>query len=412
MPRPLLAAALGLLFSLTTIVARAGDWPQFLGPNRNGVATETGLIDEFPSTGPKVVWRMPGGVGMSGLAIVGDTVCTLVQKEGQQFVVALNTANGKTRWQTAIASAYENSMGDGPRATPCIADGQVFVYTGEGMLAALDLKSGEVLWQHHPVQDLGGQPAEYGMACSPLVAGAQVVVIVGAPQATVAAYDRKSGKLAWKSGQEDTAGYSSPALFPLNGKPQLVVYNGKAATGIEPQGGKLLWRFPYETDYDCNIATPLAVDQGVLISSGENHGSTLLKISPAGQVTEQWTSQGTASVLRNEWQTSILIDGYLYGFDNSGSAGPITNFTCVQAATGKQQWLQRRFGKGNLIAADGKLWLTTMAGELVLIQPSPEKFQEVSRAQVMQTTRQAPAIANGHLYVRDGADVICFDLRK
>lgn len=401
-----------LLICMLCPIGVADDWPQFLGPTRDGISSETGLIDSFPESGPKQLWRVPGGVGMSGIAIVDATACTLVQKEDQQFVIALNADSGEQLWQTPIASAYMNPMGDGPRATPSIAEGRVFAYSGEGILVALDLKSGKILWQKHPVKDFSGKPAEYGMACSPVVAGDNVIVTVGARTATLAAYDVASGKLAWKLGTDDTAGYSSPALRTLGGQQQLVAYTGKSVVGCRPNSGDLLWRYPYETDYDCNIATPLAVNDTVFISSGENHGCALLKPNSAGQVDVLWESHDAQSVLRNEWQTSILIDGFLYGFDNVGSAGPVTNFACVEVATGKQMWLQRRFGKGNLIAADGKLWLTTMAGELVLLKPSPQEFIEMSRAQVMQTTRQAPALANGRLFVRDGAEIICFDVRR
>jgi outer membrane protein assembly factor BamB len=129
-----------------------------------------------------------------------------------------------------------------------------------------------------------------------------------------------------------------------------------------------------------------------------------------GTIGESWTSFGGQSVLRNEWQTSILIDGYLYGFDNIGSAGPVTNLTCIDAQTGEQVWLERRFGKGNLIAADGKLWMTNMDGELIIVRASPEGFEELSRATVLDQTRQAPALADGKLYVRDDAVIMCIDV--
>jgi outer membrane protein assembly factor BamB len=264
------------------------------------------------------------------------------------------------------------------------------------------------------VKELKGKEADYGMACSPLVVGENVIVIAGAPNAAVAAYNAQSGKLAWTAG-DDPAGYSSPTLLKVGGQEQVVAYTGASAIGLTPQGGSLLWRFPYETDFNCNIATPLAVDGKVFISSGENHGSALLSLKPAGQtfdVEEAWTSQGPQSVMRNEWQTSIFLDGHLYGFDNVGSAGPVTHLTCVNAATGKRVWQQARFGKGNLIAADGKLFCSTMKGELVVVRATPEKYDELGRATVIGTTRQAPALANGLLYLRDDKEIVCLDVRK
>jgi outer membrane protein assembly factor BamB len=305
-------------------------------------------------------------------------------------------------------------MGNGPRATPTIAGDQAFTFTGEGILAAVNLADGKLQWSHNVVAELKGKPADYGMASSPLVVGDSVIVIAGAPRATLSAYNTKSGKLAWTA-CEDPAGYSSPALLILGGVPQIVAYTGSSAIGVEPQSGSMLWRYPYETDFNCNIATPLTVDGKVFLSSGENHGCVLLGLSKSGDTfttSEVWKSQGSQSVLRNEWQTSILLDGHLYGFDNVGSAGPVTHLTCVNAATGKRVWQKLRFGKGNLIAADGKLWISTMNGELVLVRATPKEFEELGRATVLGSTRQAPALAGGRLYLRDDAEIVCLDVRK
>jgi outer membrane protein assembly factor BamB len=401
-----------LISALSSELVSAADWPQFLGPNRNGISTETGLIETWPE--PKEVWRVAGGVGMSGLAIKEGKLLTLVQRDAQQWVVALDAKTGKELWQAPLGSEYENQMGNGPRATPTIAGDKAFVFSGEGILAAVGVADGKLLWSHNVVKELKGKEADYGMACSPLVVGENVIVIAGGDGAAVAAYNAKTGKLAWTAG-DDPAGYSSPTLLKLGGKDHIVAYTGASAIGLAPHSGEVLWRYPYETDFNCNIATPLAVDGKVFISSGENHGSALLSLKPAGKafdVAEAWTSQGAQSVLRNEWQTSILLDGHLYGFDNVGSAGPVTHLTCVNAASGKRAWQQARFGKGNLIAADGKLFLSTMKGELVVVRATPEKYDEIGRATVIGTTRQAPALANGLLYLRDDKEIVCLDVRK
>jgi outer membrane protein assembly factor BamB len=394
--------------------AGKGEWPQFLGPNRNGISSETGLLNEWPDGGPKVVWRVPGGIGMSGLAISRGRVVTLVQREGKQWVVGLDAQSGKPQWQTPVAPTYKNGMGNGPRATPCIAGDLVFVFTGEGILAALSFADGKPVWSHNVITELGGTIAEYGMACSPLVVGTNVVVTAGAPGASVVAYDTKSGKLAWKSG-DDAAGYSSPAILQLSGRKQLVVFNGEAAVGLVPETGAALWRYPYETNFNCNIVTPLAFKDKVFISSGENHGCVMLSFEGTGNkvsVGEAWSSQGSQSVLRNEWQTSILSDGHLYGFDNVGAAGPVTHLTCVNAETGKRVWQKLRFGKGNMIAADGKLFISTMSGDLVAVRINPAAFEEVGRTQLTGPTRQAPALSNGLLYLRDDEEIVCVDVRS
>lgn len=390
------------------------DWPQILGPNRNGVSKETQLLDVWPTGGPKQVWKVKGGVGMSALTIQGGRVVTLAQKDGNQAAIALDAATGATQWERVLAPEYRNPMGDGPRATPTIAGDRVFAFTGEGILVALNAADGKVLWTVDAVKELGGKVAEYGMASSPLVVDEQVIVAVGAPKACVAAFSAKGGKLVWSAG-EDPAGYSSPALLNVGGQRQIVVYTGASVLGLKPQTGGLLWRYPYETNYECNIATPIEIDGNVFISSGENHGAALLKLKAKADgfdVEDVWTSQGTKSVLRNEWQTSVLLDGHLYGMDNVGGAGPITHLTCIEAATGKRVWQKQRFGKGNLIAADGKLIMSTMNGELVLAKATPKAYEEIGRAEVIGTTRQAPSLAGGLVYLRDDKEIVCLDLRR
>jgi outer membrane protein assembly factor BamB len=394
--------------------AAAQEWPQFLGPERNGISHETGLLSSWPTEGPPDVWRVPGGEGMSGLAIRGGKLFTLVQKGGKQWAVCLNAATGEPLWETDVAPAFRNAMGDGPRATPAVAGDTVYVFTGEGVLAALRTADGNAVWKKNIVTDLGGKPADYGMACSPLLVGDKVIVTVGAPRGTVAAVDGKSGEIAWTAGRNQPAGYSSPAVRKVAGSEQLVVFHGAGVLGLEPATGAELWSYPYETDFNCNIAAPLAVGGGVFISSGENHGSVLLALRPRDksfEVSETWSSLGRDSVLRNEWQTSILLDGCLYGFDNVGSAGPTTHLTCIDAATGERKWQQLRFGKGNLIAADGKLFCSTVAGELVVLRTNPEKYEELGRKEVLSSTRQAPALANGLLYLRDDREIVCLDVR-
>ena len=351
---------------------------------------------------------------MSGLAISRGRLLTLIQKDGKQTLISLNALTGEPAWETPLAPEYRNGMGNGPRATPAISGEQVFSYTGEGILTATNFADGKIVWSHNVVNELKGQVAEYGMASSPLAIDHRVHVTVGAPRATVAAYDAASGKLAWTAG-DDPAGYSSPTLLNVGGQSQFVVYSGASVLGLRPDTGAVLWRHPYETNFDCNIATPLAVKDQVFISSGVNHGSVLLALKLAGDkfdVKEVWKSQGSKSVLRNEWQTSILHDGFLYGFDNVGAAGPVTHLTCVNAATGERAWQSLRFGKGNLISADGMLFISTMNGELVVARATSKGYEEIGRKEVLNSTRQAPALSNGLLYLRDNEEIVCLDVRQ
>lgn len=406
--------ALTIVSVNSEVTCSAADWPQFLGPNRNGISAETGLIDKWPDGGPKEVWRVAGGVGMSGLAIKDGRLVTMLQRGGKQAVVVLDVETGKPLKEVSFAATYKNQMGNGPRATPSIVGDTAYAFSGNGILLAVGLKDGKIKWQHHVIKELGGREADYGMASSPLVVGELVIVSAGAPGANVVAYDRKSGELAWKTGN-GPAGYSSPALLNVGGKAHVVAFSGDAAFGLDPKSGKQLWRFPYVTNYECNIATPISWKGRVFISSGENHGSALLNLKPTDngfEVSTDWTSFGRTSVMRNEWQTSMLLDGHLYGLDNVGGAGPITHLNCVEVATGKRVWQEKRFGKSNLIAADGKLWFSTYDGELAIVRATPDGFDEIGRKQVLESTRQAPALANGRLYLRDDREIVCFDVRK
>jgi outer membrane protein assembly factor BamB len=412
-------SSFGMFFA--TIFAAGGamvfgdDWPQFLGPGRSGLSAETGLLDEWPEEGLREVWRVPGGVGMSGLAIARGRLFTLIQRDGKQWLVAKSAATGEDVWATPLAEEYENAMGNGPRGTPSVAGDTIFAFTGEGVLAACRFDDGKLLWSRSVVEELKGEPAEYGMACSPLVVGDKVIVHAGAPGATVAAYDAQSGNLAWTAGDDSAAGYSSPTLLKLAGREIAVSFTGDRVLGLNPEDGQVLFEYPYKTDYDCNIAAPLATDGRLFISAGENHGSSMLAIeSKDGKLaaSEVWSSHGPTSNLRCEWQTAALLDGYLYGMDNVGGAGPVTHLACIEAATGKRAWRQNRFGKGNFILADGKLFMTTIAGEIIVARASPDSYQELGRQTAIGATRQAPSLADGLLYVRDDEEIACFDIRK
>lgn len=404
-----------LIAAATNSPSAADDWPQFLGKYRTGVSSEKGLLNAFESDGPKIVWRTPLGVGMSSVVISDGRAYTLFQDEEQQYLVALNAADGNEVWRSPIAPVYENAMGNGPRATPTVMGDQVFAFSGEGILSAFQAKDGKGLWTVNVTESLDGTPSEYGMSCSPMVADNYVIIHAGTDSAAVAAYDRVTGKPVWKAGQ-GKAGYSSPVLMTIAEKNQVISLTAAGVFSIDPATGSVFWDFPFQTEYNCNTACPVQIDSNtVLISAGENHGSVLLKITSSGKelkASEIWSSTGKDSQLRAEWQTPVIHDGHLYGLDNNGSAGPITNLVCIRLKDQKTMWQKARFGKSNLILADDKLFMTTMNGEVIIVEASPAGFQELGRATIMETTRQAPTLANGHLFVRDDREVLCIDVRR
>ncbi|MGB1926199.1 MAG: PQQ-binding-like beta-propeller repeat protein, partial [Rubripirellula sp.] len=404
----------GWLWISLTSIASGADWPQFLGPDRDGKVDAVGLVDNLNPDTIRLVWETDGGAGMSGMAVAEGLAVTLWNREGQQFLGALDTETGKARWVTAVAPLYRNTMGNGPRATPTIVDGMIYAHTGEGILVAVDSMTGEISWRVNTVQENQTQPAEYGMASSPLVWEDRVILHTGGRTSAVCAYDSNTGEKIWEAGA-GSAGYSSPTLQRIDGAEQIVSFVASGLIGIDPHAGRVLWSFPFETPYDCNTATPVVNGNSVFISAGENHGCVLLDIQRQGSsymVAPKWKSVDSKSVMRNEWQTSIVIDQYLYGFDNVGSAGPVTHFSCLDANTGERAWQETRFGKGNLTYADGKFWITTMQGELVLVKADPDRYHELGRLKLFGKTRQSLSIADGRGYIRDDQKIYCFDLRK
>ncbi len=400
-----------ILTSLSSLTpANADDWPQFLGPKRTGESAETGLFSKWPADGPGELWRTDCVGGLAGIVVVGDLAITMTQNGNEQAVAAFNVDTGKPAWRTAISAAYKNQMGNGPRATPTVHGKHVFAFAGDGVLAAIELSSGNLVWKTNVLRESGGPGAEYGMSSSPLIHEDLVIVTAGVPGATLVACDQKTGKIKWSAGT-DNAGYSSAIKTKILGNEQIVAFTAGSAAGYDPNSGKRIWDYPYKTDYECNVATPLVFDDHILISSGENHGSVLLKAGTTG-VSEVWKSFGRDSVLRAEWQTPIRVGNYIYGMDNVGSAGQVTHLTCIEAKTGKRVWQERRFGKGNLTLADGKLWITTMKGELVVVNATPDGFEELGRKKYLGKYRQAPAISNGRLFFRDEKKMVCLKIAE
>lgn len=411
--RSILPPLAALLVAIGPTLARAGEWPGFLGERRDGTSAETGLLDTIPATGPKVLWRVPGGVGMSAVAVADGLAITTWNDAGKQWLVALDAATGEEAWKTPIGPAYENAMGNGPRATPTIAGERVFAYSGEGILVAVRRTDGKTLWQIDAVGEAGAKPSDYGMASSPLVVAEQVIVHVGGATGAIAAYRSADGTPAWKA-STGAAGYSSPTLLEIDGAEQIVSVTGTEIVGLRPASGEVLWRFPFETDFGCNTATPIDVSGGVFVSAGENHGSVLIDLGRDGDrftPRARWASLGPKSLMRNEWQTSIVVGDHLYGFDNVGAAGPVTHLVCLDASTGREVWRKSRFGKGNMVLADGKLWITTLEGELVLVRATPAGYEELGRAELLGRTRQTLTIAGGRGYLRDDVEVLCIGLK-
>jgi outer membrane protein assembly factor BamB len=387
----------------------AVDWPQWMGPFRNGTSPESGLLTKWPADGPKVLWKVEGGDGYSSVAVGGDRAYTLVQRNDKEIVLCLDTANGKEVWNTPIGPGFRNDYGNGPRSTPSLDSNRVYVQSVNGPLVCLDSGSGKVVWQHDLLAEFKGKNITWGLSASPLVEGDLVYVIPGAKGAGVAAFHKTSGQLAWRTG-DDKAAYASPVSLTAGGKKIILFFTAAGVLAVEPTTGKELWRIPWKTAYDCNICTPLVIGDQFFVSSGEQVGGTLFKVGdPARPPTVVWESKGPRSIMKNYWATAVAHDGYLYGL--SGEFESVINLNCVDLKSGKLIWSKERFGKGSITLADGHLFITTKPGDLVLIPATPKEPPESARIKgFLGDNRTVPTIAGKRMYLRDLKHIWCLDL--
>jgi outer membrane protein assembly factor BamB len=386
----------------------AADWPGWLGPKRTGASSETGLVTTWPSTGPKVLWQAKGGDGYSSIAVADGKAVTLVQRGGQQWVVALDAVKGTELWATPLAPAYKNDYGNGPRSTPAIEAGMVYVQSVTGPLACLNAKDGAIVWKKDLLKEFGAKNISWGLSASPLIEGDLVLAVPGSKQAGVAAFDKKTGELVWKLG-DDKAAYASPIAVDVGKQRQIIFFTASGLLAASPQG-KELWRVPWETEFDCNICTPLVIGDKLFVTSGEQVGSAVFQLQPEGPPKAIWRLEGKASPMTNYWANSVTQDGYLYGLHGEFNKPERIALRCVEAATGKVKWSKEGFGKASVLLADGHLFLTTKKGDLVLARATPEQYEEKARVTLLGENRTAPTLANKRLYLRDREKIICLDV--
>lgn len=395
-----------VLFAVAAAGAPADDWPGWLGPKRNGASSETGLLTTWPSTGPKVLWQAKGGDGYSSVAVAERRAVTLVQRQGQEFVVAFDAVTGRDLWATPLAPAYKNDYGDGPRSTPLLEAGKVYVQSVSGPLACLDAKDGAVAWKKDLLTEYGGKNISWGLSASPFTEGNLVLAIPGGNEAGVAAFDKKTGELVWSLGS-DKAAYASPIAVTVGKERQLIFFTATGLVAASPQG-KELWRVPWKTGFDCNICTPLVVGDKLFVSSGEKVGCGLFQLVPGGPPKTLWRLAGKKSPMTNYWANSVHHDGHLYGVH--GEFSDRLDLRCIELATGKVKWSQDDFGKAAIFLADGHLFITTKKGDLVLARATPERYEEKARLTRLGENRTVPTLADKRLYLRDREKILCVDV--
>jgi outer membrane protein assembly factor BamB len=379
------------------------DWPQWRGPNRDGISKETGLLKTWPEDGLNVIWKSPIGAGYSSLAISQGHIYTMDSAGKDEFVVCLDQANGKEIWRTITDAVFDSDQGDGPRSTPTVDGNWVYAIGANGMLVALNAKDGKKVWSHDLRKEFESEIPRWGTSTSPIVEKDLLLVDVGGKTGfSLMAFNKKDGTIVWKS-HTDKQGYSSPIAITIGGIRQIVFFTGTALVSVSPKGD-VYWKYPWRTDYDANIATPLFIPPDkIFISSSYGTGAAVVKVAAAdgkATVSEVWKNK----VMENHFNSSVLNQGYIYGFDNAV-------LKCIDANTGAEKWKKTGFGKGSLILADNHLIVLGERGQLALIEVTPSEYKEVAQTQIMSgKTWTMPSLAGKKLYLRDQKQIVALDL--
>jgi outer membrane protein assembly factor BamB len=396
---------------LSASVACAHDWPQLLGPSRNGEYRGGDLADSWPESGPRLVWETKVGRGFSGPVISGERLVLFHRTGSEEIIDCLRAASGDKLWSFAYPTAYHDDFGfdDGPRSAPTVAAGRVFSFGAEGVLSCVDLESGRKLWLVETQKLFSVRKGFFGAACSPLVVGDRVLVNVGSRDgAGIVAFDGSSGKVLWKA-TSDEASYSSPVLARIGAEDHAFFFTRAGLTDIDPAAGRVRFSFPWRPRIQAsvNAASPVVAGDVVFISTSYSKGAAALEVK-GDSFRELWSGD---EVLSNHYATSVHRDGFLYGFDGRQEYG--ARLRCVELRTGKARWSEEGFGCGSLILAGSRLLAMLDNGELVLGEVSPQAFKPLARARILGGTARAyPALAHGFFYARSEEKLVCIDLRR
>jgi outer membrane protein assembly factor BamB len=392
--------------------AAGDDWPQFRGPHRDGVAAVAALLPTWPPAGPLRLWRVPIGEGYSHLAIAGGRLYTLFGTNATEYLSAFDTASGRQLWVQKMDAELMSDQGNGPRSTPTYDAGTLYVQTAQGRLHAVSAANGKLLWSHDLAHEYGARIPNWGGASSPLVEGDLLLVAAGGTAGHSAmAFDKHSGRVVWAA-LDEKPGYASPIAITAAGERQAIFFTGSSVSALAPLDGHLLWQVPWETDFDANAATPLFIaPDKVFVSSGYDTGAAVFQIHPAAAggagaaghrltVEPVWKSR----VLKNQFSSTVLSGGYLYGFDNG-------TFKCVSAATGDERWKMRGLGHGSVIRAGNLLVVLSESGKLLLVDAAPEAYHERASFQALSgRCWTGPSLAAGKLFIRNGDSMAAFEV--
>ena len=398
---------------------RADDWPQWRGPQRNGISQEKGLLKEWPETGPKLLWQSQEcGSGYSTPAVVGERLY-LLGNDGldNEFVRALTVKDGKPVWTTKIGKVGnpdQQPKFPAARSTPTVDGERLYALGSDGDLVCLEIASGKVRWQKSLRVDFGGKPGTWAYAESPLIDGDALICTPGGSEATLVALNKNSGEIIWKcavpGGSE--AAYSSGIVVEAGGVRQYVQMLGKGLVGVAAKTGGFLWRYDKTVSkFNANIPTPLTRD-GLVYSAGAGTGGGLIKLKGNdGTVTAEQVA--FSPKLPTAIGGSVLVGDYFYGTTAQ-------TLLCTEFASGNMKWDDRALGAASLCVAEGRLYLHGENGQVALVEATPEGYREKgrftppnppTRSQPMEKAWAYPVVANGRLYIRDHASLWCYDVK-
>jgi len=400
--------ALAIVSAGWVSIATGGDWPQILGPERNGVAAaDERLASRWPAAGPPVVWERAVGNGYAGVAVRGERVVLFHRVENEEIVEALDAATGRTVWKDAGPTTFRPQVGggDGPLCTPTIAGGKVVVYGAQGVLSCYDLATGERLWRRRTHDDFEAREGYFGAGSSPLVVDDRVIVNVGGfrSQSALVAFNLQDGATLWNA-VDDHASYSSPILTAIGGERCVVAVTRLQCVGLNPADGKVRFAVPFGArGPTVNGANPVRVGERLFLTASYGIGALLADLSPQG-LQEQWRDDELYS---SQYCTPVPDGEAMYGIDGRQD-GPPPELKCFDPVARRVLWSVPNFAYGAVLRADGKLLIALTNGQLVLATANQERFDLLARAQVLRgETRALPALAGGRLYLRDDAVLKC-----
>jgi outer membrane protein assembly factor BamB len=403
-PSPSVAASPGETAAAAPAAPSRNYWTNFRGPKRDGKYDEATVSTNWPATGLPVLWKQPIGVGHASFVVADGKAYTIEQRRGQEVVAAYDINNGHELWTQKWSAEFNDSTGDGPRATPTWDQGRLYALGATGELRCLDANSGSVIWGKNILNDNSAKNLPWAQAASPLIVDDKVVVLPGGANGkSVVAYNKNTGAPVWKV-LDDPQAYVSPMLVELAGRRQIVVVSSFRVVGLAPENGAMLWNYPWNTDMGINVSQPIMVDRNrFFISSGYGKGAALVEVKGSGNsftASTIWENKN----MKNKFNSSVLHNGYIYGLDEG-------ILVCLDVNTGERKWKEGRYGYGQVILAGNHLILTSDQGDLALVNASPDKYTEVARFPAVQgQTWNYPAIASGKLLVRNSNEMAAFDI--